>query len=85
MVFEGDVQYFHPTTTLQAEMRHVHLIRIDLYYEDRQQYNNTSDCHLAYCSNDDETAYCLLDMLTHEDARSIDVMLALAGIAERSK
>ncbi|WP_428470669.1 type II toxin-antitoxin system YafO family toxin [Photobacterium angustum] len=83
--FGRDVPYHHPTAALQAEMQHVHLLTIDTYNENRQQYSNTSDYHLAYCFNDDETVYCLLDMLTHADAESMDIMLNLSELAERFK
>lgn len=84
-VFGRDVPYHRPNAVLQAEMQHVHLLTVDSNNEDKQQYNNTSDYHLAYCFNDDQSIYCLLDMLTHEDAESMDIMLNLAELAERFK
>ncbi|MCD9537175.1 type II toxin-antitoxin system YafO family toxin [Photobacterium carnosum] len=84
-VFGRDVPYHRPNAVLQAEMQHLHLLTVDSYNEDKQQYNNTSDYHLAYCFNDDQSIYCLLDMLTHEDAESMDIMLNLAKLAERFK
>ena len=83
--FGRDVPYHRPNAALQAEMQHVHLLTVDSYNEDKQQYNNTSDYHLAYCFNDDHSIYCLLDMLTHEDAESMDIMLSLSELAERFK
>lgn len=81
--FGRDVPYHRPKAALQAEMLHVHLLTIDSYDERKQQYNNHSDYHLAYCFNDDQSVYCLLDMLTHADAESMDIMLSLSELAER--
>ncbi|MCG3884112.1 type II toxin-antitoxin system YafO family toxin [Photobacterium leiognathi] len=81
--FGRDVPYHRPNEALQAELQHVHLLTIDIYDTRNTQYNNTSDYHLAYCFNDDRTVFCLLDMLNHDDANSIDKMLCLSKIAEK--
>src|SRR5690606_19298182 len=85
--FGRDAPFHRPSAARQAELSHIHLNDGAPWHVRAIQYARTSDTFLVYCpgfTNPD--AYALIAIIepkAHKQSESIDLMNALAEVAEQ--